>query len=378
MCRFLLPAFALLALCAALSASRTAYAYELHTPYAFMADDCDSDGLSDEIEEGLGLEPCVADTDGDSLSDLQEVREFFTNARSQDSDSDGVGDAAEALRYHTNPNSPDSDTDGLADGAEINTTHTSPMAADTDGDGLSDGEEMGRFGCSPTTADTDGDGLADGVEVLTLHTDPKSPDTDADGLSDRDETQHFGTDPANADIDNDGLLDGVEALKLRTDPRRADTDGDSIPDGRDRCPLLRGIADRAGCPVAPRVGGSAAFPDIRFTDAAAAIDTADALTLAALERMRAFMEQCPGLSVIVEGYASGATEKRNLEVSELCAGRAAAWLLAHGIGADQIELAVGYGSRKGEAAAPVRPARGVAAPPSGGRTIVLRVARTCE
>lgn len=343
-----------------------------------MTDDCDSDGLSDEIEEGLGLEPCVADTDGDSLSDLQEVREFFTNARSQDSDSDGTGDAAEVLRYHTNPNSPDTDADGLADSAEINTTHTSPTAMDTDSDGLGDGEEASRYGCSPTAVDTDGDGLPDGVEVLTLHTDPRSPDTDADGLSDRDEAQRFGTDPANADVDNDGLLDGVEVLTLRTDPRRADTDGDSIPDGRDRCPLLAGIADRAGCPVPPKVGGSAAFPDLRFAADAVTPDTADAPTAAALERMRAFMEQCPGLSVIVEGYASGAAEKRNLEASELRAAKVGAWLRTHGVAADRIELTIGYGSRKGEAAAPVRAGRGADASPSGVRPIVLRVARTCE
>ncbi len=361
-----------------LQPSRTSCAREHRAAYAFMTDDCDSDGLSDEIEEGLGLEPCVADTDGDSLSDLQEVREFFTNARAQDSDSDGIGDAAEALGYHTNPNAPDTDTDGLSDGAEIGTTHTSPTAADTDGDGLSDGEEVARFGCSPTAADTDGDGLSDGVEVLALHTDPKSPDTDSDGLSDREETQRLGTDPTNADIDNDGLLDGVEVLTLRTDARRADTDGDSIPDGRDRCPLLAGIADRAGCPVPPKVGGSAAFPDLRFAADGATPDTADAFTAAALERMRAFMEQCPGLSVIVEGYASGAAEKRNLEASDLRAAKVGAWLLSHGISPDQIELTIGYGSRKGEAAAPVRPMRGADAAPSGVRPIVLRVARTCE
>lgn len=182
--RFLLPAFALLLLCGVLQPSRTICAPDRPDRYAFMTDDCDSDGLSDEIEEGLGLEPCVADTDGDSLSDLQEVREFFTNARSQDSDSDGIGDAAEVLRYHTNPNSPDTDADGLADSAEINTAHTSPTAMDTDGDGLGDGEEMSRYGCSPTAVDTDGDGLSDGEEVYVYGTNPLVADTDGDGYAD--------------------------------------------------------------------------------------------------------------------------------------------------------------------------------------------------
>ena len=41
----------------------------------------------------------------------------------------------------TDPNNPDTDGDGLSDGEEINTYNTDPNNPDTDGDGLSDGEE---------------------------------------------------------------------------------------------------------------------------------------------------------------------------------------------------------------------------------------------
>ena len=42
----------------------------------------------------------------------------------------------------TDPNNPDSDGDGLSDGEEINVLESNPLNADTDGDGISDGDEV--------------------------------------------------------------------------------------------------------------------------------------------------------------------------------------------------------------------------------------------
>ena len=77
----------------------------------------------------------------------------------------------------------DSDGDGLTDDDELHRYKTNPGVADTDGDGLTDGEEV-KLGTDPLSVDTDGDGLSDTTEVLGIGTSPHKPDTDGDGLSD--------------------------------------------------------------------------------------------------------------------------------------------------------------------------------------------------
>jgi eukaryotic-like serine/threonine-protein kinase len=100
-------------------------------------DDPDGDGLDNRRELELDTDPYQADTDGDGLTDGQEVR-----------------------IYNTNPLNPDTDNDGLLDGDEINLYGTDPLNRDTDGDGLGDARELER-GTDPTLRDTDGDGIPD-------------------------------------------------------------------------------------------------------------------------------------------------------------------------------------------------------------------------
>ncbi len=141
-------------------------AYSNEIPHAIPAVDTDGDGLSDPDEVGIyGTDPNLADTDGDGLSDGQEVTLFGTNALSVDTDGDGLDDAAEINNHGTNPNLADSDQDGLSDPDEINTHQTNPNLADTDQDGLSDNNEISIHGTDPNNADTDQDGLGDGYEV---------------------------------------------------------------------------------------------------------------------------------------------------------------------------------------------------------------------
>jgi hypothetical protein len=59
----------------------------------------------------------------------------------------------------------DSDGDGLTDYEEIYIYHTDPYKADTDGDGLTDYQEVKIYHTDPNNPDTDGDGYPDGVEV---------------------------------------------------------------------------------------------------------------------------------------------------------------------------------------------------------------------
>ena len=117
----------------------------------------------------------------------------------------------------TDPLSADTDGDGLSDGQEVNVYGTSPTNADTDGDGLKDGEEVGR-GTNPLATDSDGDGLLDGWEV-------------AQGL---DPVDASGENGASGDMDGDGLCNSDEQ-SLGTDPHAADSDGDGVSDFLEIC-----------------------------------------------------------------------------------------------------------------------------------------------
>ena len=84
----------------------------------------------------------------------------------------------------------DTDGDGLTDYDELNPPPgipaTNPNLVDTDGDGINDFDER----TTPSNKDTDGDGLTDDEE-LALGTNPFDADTDADGISDRKEAFPF-------------------------------------------------------------------------------------------------------------------------------------------------------------------------------------------
>lgn len=60
---------------------------------------------------------------------------------SLDPDRDGLSNNQE-LQLGTDPNNPDTDGDGLTDGQEVLTYRTDPLQKDTDGDGFGDAEEI--------------------------------------------------------------------------------------------------------------------------------------------------------------------------------------------------------------------------------------------
>ncbi|MCA9774011.1 MAG: PD40 domain-containing protein [Myxococcales bacterium] len=59
---------------------------------------------------------------------------------------------------------PDSDGDGLTDAEEVGRFGTSPTNPDTDADKIWDGDEIRMFGSNPVVADTDGDAMPDGAD----------------------------------------------------------------------------------------------------------------------------------------------------------------------------------------------------------------------
>ncbi len=82
--------------------------------------DTDGDGVSDSMEEQLGLNPEVADTDADGLSDGDEIKVYRTDPLNPDSDFDLRNDDEVLPRFGaTDPLSPDTDNDGCWDVGEI-------------------------------------------------------------------------------------------------------------------------------------------------------------------------------------------------------------------------------------------------------------------
>jgi hypothetical protein len=147
--------------------------FENYDDWALLKD-TDEDQLPNCIEQFLGTNPTLTDTDGDMLDDFYEV--FVTG---------------------TDPSLPDTDSNGMSDGNE-----------DFDNDGLTNYQEYVQ-GTLPWNSDSDSDGLNDGDEANTYGTNPLEPDTDFDGLNDSDEI-YLGTNPNITDTDGDGVPDSEE------------------------------------------------------------------------------------------------------------------------------------------------------------------------
>jgi hypothetical protein len=229
----------------------------------------------DSDDDGLGTDPLNWDTDGDGISDADELiatsgswptRSFIQSSDPLDPDTDddgltdyieygnnGVGTGLGTLYPRAdgpagNPditcplvNDDDSDDDGLQDGTEswdgngsitTGTIGNSLLQADTAPSGETD------F-CDP---DTDGDGLTDGEEVALLGGLPVSSTTGFTPVIPQGVSTVFGQDGPNLtatipalddDSDNDGLSDYEEVNITGTDPLDADSDNDTLSDANE-------------------------------------------------------------------------------------------------------------------------------------------------
>ncbi len=149
----------------------------------FLFTDFDNDNLSNLFEMQHGTKITNYDTDGDSLSDEDEIMKYETNPLKKDTDEDGINDNFELNRYSSDPLDEDSDNDGLIDGNEID-LGTSINDEDSDNDGIKDGNDE-----NPTThewklMDSDNDGWNDYKEYYETETDRYDSDTDGDGVID--------------------------------------------------------------------------------------------------------------------------------------------------------------------------------------------------
>ncbi len=122
------------------------------------------DDINDAIEPFVGIDfaslgdavigPDGLHPDGDGYQTMalfarENLLDASEDNRPDDSDNDGIYDFAEA-DFGSSPQSFDTDGDGLSDGDEVFIHNTDPARADTDGDGFTDLEEVN--GAGDTTA----------------------------------------------------------------------------------------------------------------------------------------------------------------------------------------------------------------------------------
>lgn len=151
------------------------------------------------------------------IDDITLFAGWFDADNSNDTDNDGLIDALE-IYFETEITKADTDGDTLTDYEELYITYTNPLFVDSNDNGIEDLDE-----------DFDGDQMNNGQEC-SFSTNPYSSDTDNDTLSDYEEIYVYFTNPINADSDNDGLEDGIEVEYLM-DPNDSDTLDDGILDG---------------------------------------------------------------------------------------------------------------------------------------------------
>jgi len=283
------------------------------------------------------LNPLNGGDDDSFLSATIGLRYVVLEAN-KDKDGDGLLNKEEKA-LGTDPKNPDTDGDGLSDGDELNIYHTDPLKADSDGDQLTDGDEVNNTKTDPNNPDTDGDKLNDFEELNTYHTDPLIVDTDADGLSDYDEIMTYKTDPNNTDTDGDKLSDGDEVLKTNSSPLLVDTDEGGIDDYDE---VMRGTNPNDPVDDFPEEemievdrGESVVLTGVQFASGKADITPeSEPILKKALNTMIAY----PMMTILIEGHTDNTGSLAlNMKLSQQRADAVMNWLIDHGIDASRLE-----------------------------------------
>ncbi len=196
--------------------------------------DSDRDGLSDDEEMACVLDPRLRDTDLDGLSDWEELTGQLLDEKGDPYQMVSRDPDTDEVNYEIYPYS------GNAGNSSDDIPH------DSLNDGFCNTAGFNGFATDPLNADTDGDLVDDLVELqLGLNPNDSSDgdeflDDDGDGVPNKLEQKGFFTtvngeeiqftsNPNQADTDGDGLPDLLEHY-LESNPQSTDTDSDGILD----------------------------------------------------------------------------------------------------------------------------------------------------
>jgi hypothetical protein len=179
----------------------------------------------------FALDPLLPDTDGDGLSDYEEINVLGSDPLnySGDLDNDGVTDSLEFFIYNTDPNNADSDDDGLSDGDEIWRSTASErewtFCSEQEQTCVFEGTKEIRYGqenfwaygtfaeevfCSPSIFVEGEQGGHNNCYYYSYNpTNPNNADTDGDGVGDADDLS-FSSNHSSSDNDGDGLENSFE------------------------------------------------------------------------------------------------------------------------------------------------------------------------
>ncbi|MCB1195955.1 hypothetical protein KDK77_07200, partial [bacterium] len=167
--------------------------------FGFFTPDIDSELRPANSGTDMGYDEFV-DVNANNLPDAWEALYGGSYTATGDNDLDGVNNLTES-RYRSDPTFGDTDGDTLTDFEEIITYGTNPLAdADNDGDRLYDVDEILTHGTNPHSKDSDGDRITDDWEVaygLNPLLDDAGLDPDTDDLTNYEEFFMY-TDPFNA------------------------------------------------------------------------------------------------------------------------------------------------------------------------------------
>jgi hypothetical protein len=160
--------------------------------------DTDCDGLTDDEEAVLGTNSLNADTDGDSIRDLDEVVDVLFPI---DTDSDSRIDALDT----------DDDGDGIPTIEEDTNGNGNALDDDADGDTIPDYLET----------DADDDSIQDGTDNCRVDSNANQSDVNADGIGDVCQPD---------DLDGDGWPDEADNCPHDANPDQIDSDVNGVGD----------------------------------------------------------------------------------------------------------------------------------------------------
>jgi Thrombospondin type 3 repeat len=217
--------------------------------------DSDGDGVSDVDDVCPGTwDPAQADIDGDGAGDACDNCPTLFNPGQQDSNHDGIGDACGAPPYDAGVPALDARPPPEDAGGPTFDARPPPSDAgigDSDGDGVPDDDDVCPVTWDPAQGDIDGDGVGDVCDNCLFLFNPGQDDSNYDGIGDTcvpppqdagvidallpPHDAGGGNDAGGSDGDGDGVPDVEDMCPETWDPFQTDGDGDGVGDACDNC-----------------------------------------------------------------------------------------------------------------------------------------------